>query len=97
MDTVNDPIERYLDQLVLELRGRATDVRRILVETEEHLRDAVIEGVAEGMTAGEAEARAIARFGSPRLVARRFPPTTGAVLPKLSPAPPRPTPTMPTR
>ena len=38
-------IDRYLDQLLSELRGSATDVRRILAETEEHLRDAVRDGV----------------------------------------------------
>ena len=84
MGTVSDPIERYLDQLLIELRGRATDVRRILAETEEHLSDAVAEAVAEGLTISQAEDRAIARFGSPRLVARRFGPATGPVLPELA-------------
>lgn len=69
-----DRIEGYLDQLLLELRGRATDVRRVLAETEEHLRDATADGVAAGLSPDDAEAQAIARFGSPRAVARRFAP-----------------------
>ena len=69
-----DRIEGYLDQLLLELRGRATDVRRVLAETEEHLRDATADGVAAGLSPDEAEAEAIARFGSPRAIARRFAP-----------------------
>ena len=69
-----DRIEGYLDQLLLELRGRATDVRRVLAETEEHLRDATADGVAAGLAPDEAEAQAITRFGSPRAVARRFAP-----------------------
>ena len=67
-----DRIEGYLDQLLLELHGRATDVRRVLAETEEHLRDATSDGVAAGLSLDEAEAQAVARFGSPRAVARRF-------------------------
>ena len=80
---MNEAIERYLDRLLLELRGRATDVRRILVETEEHLRDEVAAGLAEGLPVEEAEERAIARFGPPRVVARRFGPTSTRVLPEL--------------
>ena len=76
-----DRIEGYLDQLLLELRGRATDVRRILAETEEHLRDATADGIAAGLPPDEAEDRAIARFGSPRAVARRFA-SPGARMPR---------------
>ncbi len=47
--TAADPIERYLDQLLIHLRGSARDVRRILSETEEHLRDAVSEAMAAGV------------------------------------------------
>jgi hypothetical protein len=66
------PIEDYLDQLLVELRGSARDVRRILAEVEEHLRDATAEGVAEGLPEGKAQWRAVDRFGPPRMVARRF-------------------------
>ena len=67
-----DAVDRYLDALLLELRGRVTGVRRILDETEDHLREAVEAGTAEGLTPNEAERRAVERFGSPKLVARRM-------------------------
>jgi hypothetical protein len=67
-----DLIEGYLDRLLGHLRGSAHDVRRILAETEEHLRDATAELVAAGVSEEEAQRRAIERFGDPRAVARRF-------------------------
>jgi len=67
-----DLIEGYLDRLLGHLRGSAHDVRRILAETEEHLRDATAELVAAGAGEEEAQRRAIERFGDPRAVARRF-------------------------
>ena len=67
-----DPVEAYLDQLLTHLRGSAHDVRRILSETEEHLRDATSELVAAGASEEEAQRRAVERFGHPRTVARRF-------------------------
>jgi hypothetical protein len=75
------PVEEYLDRLLIELRGSARDVRRILAETEEHLRDATAEGVAEGLSEEEAQRRAVDRFGPPRVVASRFgrPPVWPAV------------------
>jgi hypothetical protein len=71
-DGAGNDIDRYLDRLLLELRGSAADVRRILAEVEEHLNDATREGVADGLPEEEARRAAIARFGSPRTVARRF-------------------------
>ena len=67
-----DLIEAYLDQLLTQLRGPAHDVRRILSETEEHLRDATAEQVAAGASEEEAQRRAVDHFGDPRTVARRF-------------------------
>jgi hypothetical protein len=67
-----DPIEAYLDRLLAHLRGSAHDVRRILSEAEEHLRDAAAEAVAAGATEEEARGRAVERFGDPRTLARRF-------------------------
>jgi hypothetical protein len=67
-----DQIEGYLDQLLGHLRGSAHDVRRILAEAEEHLRDAAAELEAAGASEEEAQRRAIERFGNPRTVARRF-------------------------
>ncbi len=72
MKPPEDPIERYLDRLLLELHGRAGDVRRILAETEAHLRDAAAEGVAAGLGEVEAAEGAISRFGHPRELARHF-------------------------
>jgi hypothetical protein len=68
----DDLIERYLDQLLTQLRGSATDIRRILSEAEEHLRDATSELLAAGVGEEEAQLQAIERFGDPRTVARRF-------------------------
>ena len=67
-----DLIERYLDRLLTQLRGSAHDVRRILSETEDHLRDAASELMAAGASEEEAQRQAIARFGDARAVARRF-------------------------
>ncbi len=75
----NDLIDRYLDQLLGYLRGPAHDVRRILAEAEEHLRDAAAEALAAGATEEEAQRQAIARFGDARTVARRFSPRLGPV------------------
>ena len=67
-----DPVEDYLDRLFAELRGRPSDVRRILTETEHHLTDAVEGATAAGVPLAEARQQAIVQFGSPRTVARRF-------------------------
>jgi len=67
-----DLIDDYLDRLLAHLRGSAHDVRRILSEVEEHLRDATAELVAAGASEEEAQRLAIERFGHPRTVARRF-------------------------
>ena len=67
-----DLIEGYLDRLLAHLRGSSHEVRRILSETEEHLRDAASELMAGGASQQEAQRQAIARFGDPRTVARGF-------------------------
>ena len=67
-----DPIELYLDRLLAHLRGSAADVRRILAEVEEHLRDATAERAAASADGADAQRAAIAAFGDPRTVARRF-------------------------
>lgn len=66
------PIDRYLDRLLAELSGSAADVRRVLAEAEEHLRDAAREEAERGLPEEEAQRLAVERFGSPRVVARRF-------------------------
>lgn len=66
------PIDAYLDGLLVELQGAAPDVRRVLAEAEEHLRDSAAEGVERGLPLEEAERQAVERFGPARLVAQRF-------------------------
>jgi hypothetical protein len=67
-----DLIEGYLDPLLTHLWGSAQDVRRILSETEEHLRDATAELAAAGASEADAQRQAIARFGDPGTLARWF-------------------------
>lgn len=57
------PVEAYLDQLLVALRGHPRQIRHQLAEAEAHLRDASAEGVARGLTQDEAETEAVARFG----------------------------------
>ena len=66
------PIEDYLDKLRRELPGGRRFKRRVLSEVEDHLREGVWHEQEGGVPALEAERRVIERFGSPRLVARRF-------------------------
>ncbi|MDQ6910990.1 MAG: hypothetical protein M3Z84_09465 [Actinomycetota bacterium] len=64
------PIERYLDDLFVELRRTSPrDARSLLSETESHLRDAADEAMCKGMSATDAENYAIGRFGGARNVA----------------------------
>ena len=72
-----DPVEAYLDRLLLQLGGRATDVRRVLAEAEEHLRDAQAEAEVRGLSPEQAAREAVLRFGSPATVARSFRPPGG--------------------
>lgn len=67
---MSDLIEAYLDDLLGELRGPAAHVRRMLAETEAHLREATDEGVAGGLDRSAAERAAVDRFGPPAEVAR---------------------------
>jgi hypothetical protein len=73
-----EPIEEYLDQLQASLRTTPRQTRRIIAEAEDHLREAVADGVAAGLTERESQEAAISSFGSVRAVVRahqrRFPP-----------------------
>src|SRR5258708_28300470 len=60
---MNEPLEAYLDGLLLTLPGSPREVRHTLTEVEAHLHDAVAEGVAAGQTQYEAETAAVARVG----------------------------------
>ena len=63
-------VEEYLDQLYARLRAPPRDARRILAEAEDHLREAVTDGLAAGLTQAEAEEQAVSSFGSVRAVVR---------------------------
>jgi len=63
----DSPIEAYLDQVVLGLSTRSPrQLRHLLAETEAHLRDDAERAMAQGMSAPEAEAQAVLRFGPAR-------------------------------
>jgi hypothetical protein len=65
------PIDRYLDQLFVELSAtRPRDARHLLAETEAHLRDAAAEEVSGGLDETDAEAAAVSRFGPSTLMVR---------------------------
>lgn len=65
-------IEDYLDELRRELPGGYRLKRRILSEVEDHLREGARRERESGVPTPEADRRTIERFGSSRLVARRF-------------------------
>jgi hypothetical protein len=62
-------IERYLDELFDRLAGTGAAGRRALAEAEDHLQAAAADAMARGLPAGQAEGDAVARFGSPAVVA----------------------------
>lgn len=70
MSTPGDPIEEYLDLLYSRLRTSPRQARRVLAEAEDHLREAVADGLSAGMTEREAREAAISSFGSVRAVVR---------------------------
>jgi hypothetical protein len=59
------PIDQYLDELFVESRRLAArQARALMAETEAHLYDARDEGLAGGLGPEQAEAEAVARFGT---------------------------------
>jgi hypothetical protein len=60
----SEPVEEYLDKLLLTLSGPPRQVRRTLAEVEAHLHDAVAEEMAAGKSPAEAEQAAVARMGT---------------------------------
>jgi hypothetical protein len=67
------PVSSYLKELERELRLKRAPRRRLLAETADHLRSCAEDiAAAEGVGAGEAERRAVARFGAAAVVAGRF-------------------------
>ncbi len=61
---MDDPIERYLDDLFLALRDDPRQARRLVREAEDHLREQQEEMVAGGMAPDAAAVAAVGRFGS---------------------------------
>jgi hypothetical protein len=66
------PIEDYLDELRRKFPWGRRFKGRVLSEVEDHLREGVRYEREGNVPSPEAERRVIERFGSPRLVARRF-------------------------
>jgi hypothetical protein len=64
VDPAGEPVEEYLDRLLLTLSGSPRQVRHTLAEVEAHLHDAVAEETVAGKSRPEAEAAAVARIGS---------------------------------
>jgi hypothetical protein len=67
----SEPVEDYLDKLLLALSGPPRQVRRTLAEVEAHLHDAVDEELAAGKSRQEAEVAAVARLGAVSQVSGR--------------------------
>jgi hypothetical protein len=67
----SEPIEDYLDQLLLQLSGTPRQVRLTLAEAEAHLYDALAAELAGGRSQAEAEAVALVRFGPVRTLTGR--------------------------
>ena len=66
-------IEAYLDELLLALRGRPREARRLLSEADSHLRESMAAGVAAGLGKPQAADEALQKFGPPSAVARGLP------------------------
>lgn len=62
-------IDRYLDSLFDQLAGTGEHGRRLLLETEDHLRAAASDAAQRGLSPVAAEAEAIKRFGSLEVIA----------------------------
>lgn len=78
MNTEDDIVEDYLDELFVALRGQPRQIRRMLAEAEEHLRSAITDDLAHGTLAEDAGVAAVARFGGAAEVARAWNASTPA-------------------
>jgi hypothetical protein len=66
----DDPIERYLDELFVELRAsQPREARSLLAETEEHLRDMADAAQRNGLDAAAAAQHAVDAYGDPVIIA----------------------------
>ena len=68
---VDDPIEAYLDQLLVSLPGSPRQVRHTLAEVEAHLHDAAEQHRRDGLTDPAARRAAVASMGPVAVVADR--------------------------
>jgi hypothetical protein len=66
---LDDPIEAYLDRLLVALSGSPRDVRRALGEAELHLYESAEGLEASGLARDQARAEAVRRMGSPEVTA----------------------------
>jgi hypothetical protein len=64
----SEPVQEYLDKLLLTITGSPRYIRYTLAEVEAHLQDAVAEGLAAGLSGPEAQAEAVRRIGPPSAV-----------------------------
>jgi len=69
MSADRDAVDRYLEDLATRLHGPAGKGRRVVAELEAHLHDAVDAHCSAGLDPGDAQAAALADFGSARQVA----------------------------
>ena len=77
------PIDHYLDGLIAHLTLRPDRVRRVLAESEDHLRETAARYLDGGATRVDAERQAVLDFGPARTVARRFAREEGRLLPDM--------------
>jgi hypothetical protein len=67
----SEPVEEYLDRLLLSLSGPPRYVRQTLSEIEAHLHDAVADELAAGRSQADAEHAAVDRMGAIQAVTGR--------------------------
>jgi hypothetical protein len=79
-----DPIEIYLDQVADAAVTGGSRLRRLLTESEAHLRESADALVAGGMDARGAAEQAVARFGAPGLVSADLRTRPSAVVVELA-------------
>jgi hypothetical protein len=60
---LDDPIEAYLDRLLVALTGSPREIRRTLAEAESHLYESAAELEASGLSGEDARAEAVRRMG----------------------------------
>lgn len=67
---MTDTVDQYLDRLFDLLAGSGAPGRRLLLEAQVHLEEAVERAIDAGQSRQEAERAAIERFGAPEVIAR---------------------------